>query len=109
MIGPSLLVLQLNEQKEIVSYKQRHLNKVVRQAQDVTLLSASESVIQLSEQGSIPGFKTDDESKARLLLSRDGRNEVGADLTADMADRTERRRTVFRQRNRRRSPDHRTA
>ncbi|WP_236624468.1 two-component system regulatory protein YycI [Exiguobacterium antarcticum] len=35
----------------MVSYKQRHLNKVVRQAQDVTLLSASESIIQLSEQG----------------------------------------------------------
>lgn len=57
MIGPSLLVLQLNEQKEIVSYKQRHLNKVVRQAQDVTLLSASESVIQLSEQGLFPASK----------------------------------------------------
>ena len=57
MIGPSLLVLQLNDQKEIVSYKQRHLNKVVRQAQDVTLLSASESVIQLSEQGLFPASK----------------------------------------------------
>ncbi|WP_426354368.1 two-component system regulatory protein YycI [Exiguobacterium sp. R-39] len=57
MIGPSLLVLQLNEQKEVVSYKQRHLNKVVRQAQDVTLLSASESVIQLSEQGLFPASK----------------------------------------------------
>ncbi len=51
MIGPSLLVLQLNDAKEIVSYKQRHLNKVVRQAQDVTLLSASEAIVQLSEQG----------------------------------------------------------
>ena len=57
MIGPSLLVLQLNDDKEIVSYKQRHLNEVVRQAQDVTLLSASEAVIQLSEQGLFPASK----------------------------------------------------
>lgn len=57
MIGPSLLVLQLNDDKEIVSYRQRHLNEVVRQAQDVTLLSASEAVIQLSEQGLFPASK----------------------------------------------------
>ncbi|WP_313122436.1 two-component system regulatory protein YycI [Exiguobacterium sp.] len=57
MIGPSLLVLQLNDAKEIVSYKQRHLNKVVRQAQDVTLLSASEAIVQLSEQGLFPVSK----------------------------------------------------
>jgi len=57
MIGRSLLVLQLNDAKEIVSYKQRHLNKVVRQAQDVTLLSASEAIVQLSEQGLFPASK----------------------------------------------------
>ncbi|WP_114571926.1 two-component system regulatory protein YycI [Exiguobacterium flavidum] len=53
MIGPSLLVIQLSDGK-VISYNQRHLTEIVRQNQDVTLLSASEAIVQLSENGHFP-------------------------------------------------------
>lgn len=47
-IGPSLLLLQLNESLEVTDYKQRHLTNLSSKSQDDLVLTASEAISQLA-------------------------------------------------------------
>ncbi|MFN3366894.1 MAG: two-component system regulatory protein YycI, partial [Exiguobacterium mexicanum] len=47
-IGPSLLLLQLNEALEVTDYKQRHLTNLSSKSQDDLVLTASEAISQLA-------------------------------------------------------------
>lgn len=47
-IGPSLLLLQLNENYEVTDYKQRHLTNLSSKSQDDLVLTASEAISQLA-------------------------------------------------------------
>lgn len=46
-IGPSLLVLQLNDRFEVTDYKQRHLTNIAIKEQDDLVLTAGEALAQL--------------------------------------------------------------
>ena len=47
-IGPSLLLLQLNDAFEVTDYKQRHLTNLSSKTQDDLVLTASEAISQLA-------------------------------------------------------------
>jgi len=47
-IGPSLLLIQLNEAYEVTDYKQRHLKDLSAKTQDDLVLTASEAISQLA-------------------------------------------------------------
>lgn len=47
-IGPSLLLLQLNDEYEVTDYKQRHLTNISSKTQDDLVLTASEAISQLA-------------------------------------------------------------
>ncbi|MDE0562909.1 two-component system regulatory protein YycI [Exiguobacterium sp. B2(2022)] len=47
-IGPSLILIQLNEEYEVTDYKQRHLKDISSKPQDDLVLTASEAISQLA-------------------------------------------------------------